>query len=1288
VNSYQKYSAGFFFFFFSFSACPAHIIDSLKSVIKKNAPDTNRVNNLAHLAFELHSANKYDESLLCINQGIVLAEKLNYSNGQAELHRAKGDYFRFKNSYSKSLQEYTKALGIDTREGRKIKMVASLDKLAKLFLEMGDFTKAVSGFEKELALSKELHDTIQVAQLQLDLWQVHYENTKDFSKAANCILAIKEMINSASGDSVLSSLYSKLNAFYFANRDYERAAEYMNKSLVLHKKKNDFKRLAVDYYELGGLYERVGNYHKALEYYQEILKIYITFGDKDKLGIAYNNVGWGYQLIGDYRKALEYQLSSYAYYMEAANYTATKFPMGNLGVIYNKLGDYLKAIDYSNKAMALFEQDNDINGVSEATNNIGLAYANMGDYKKAITFLKKGLDLAKSIQENYEMKNSYSGLALCYQKTNDYSKAFQYYQLYSQLRDSMVSQQYSDRISGMNFSIENEKNQKAIELLSKDVLVNELSLKRQRTLTYTAIAGTLLTFFLFFFVLKGYRQKKKSNELLERSNSELEKSYQSTKLLSEIGREITCCLSIEDIIQSVYKNILPWMDASSFWIGIYNQSKQSLDYTSGKENGKTFPFFSYSLTEDGSLAVWAFKNQKEVFINDYAKEYHNYIPQGTAPAARIGETPQSSIWYPLVSKDSNTIGILTIQSFKKNAYTNYHLNIVRSLAVFTSIALENALLYHKIEQVVIERTVEVVKQKEEIERSYSNIKLISDIGREITASLQVEEIIEKVYQRVNTLMDAPVFLIGIHDVKNNRIAVLGAIENGKRQPFYYYNLEEPDRPAVLCFNKQQELVMNDLALDFDKYFPGIKPPSPLIGTKPESLIYLPLTTANKKLGVISFQSFKKNAYTEYQQNIIRTLAIYVSIALENANLYGNMETEVKERTAEIEKQKEELAKLSIVASETDNAIIIADANATIEWVNESYTRLTGYSIEDLKAENKTSICAVSDNPDIKEIIDDCLKTSKPVVYKVLNHTKDDRKIWVQTSITPVIGKDGKLINLVVIDTDITELKRVETEIKLQHSIISEKNKHITDSINYAKRIQDAILPSLQTLKRLFSNTFVLYKPKDIVSGDFYWMAEKGGKLFFAVVDCTGHGVPGAFVSIIGYNGLNRAVNEFGLIQPSKILDKLNELVEETFGHGHESQINDGMDIALCSYDRQTNVLEFSGAYNPLYIVSDGLLTEIKGDKQPIGAFEHRKVFTNNSIVLKKDDLIYIFSDGYADQFGGPLKKKYKYNQFNQLLTSFQGTPLEQQKEILNTTITQWMGNLDQVDDICIIGMKV
>jgi serine phosphatase RsbU (regulator of sigma subunit) len=269
-----------------------------------------------------------------------------------------------------------------------------------------------------------------------------------------------------------------------------------------------------------------------------------------------------------------------------------------------------------------------------------------------------------------------------------------------------------------------------------------------------------------------------------------------------------------------------------------------------------------------------------------------------------------------------------------------------------------------------------------------------------------------------------------------------------------------------------------------------------------------------------------------------------------------------------------------------------------------------------------------------------------------------------------------------------QLTEQNAQIVLQKNIIEEKNKDITDSISYAKRIQEAILPPDKIIRQFLNESFVLYRPKDIVSGDFYWMNPRNNKVLFAVVDCTGHGVPGAFVSIVGHNNLNRTVKEYNLVSPAAILDKLNELVEETF-ESSEASVADGMDISLCALDLDTHILEWAGANNPLWIISkEGQFTEIKADKQPIGKYVDRKPFTNHQIPLKKGDTIYIFTDGYADQFGGPSGKKFKYSQLKDILISVKHLPMEKQKQFIHGKLDEWRGELEQVDDVCIIGMKV
>jgi tetratricopeptide (TPR) repeat protein len=289
-----------------------------------------------------------------------------------------------------------------------------------------------------------------------------------------------------------------------------------------------------------------------------------------------------------------------------------------------------------------------------------------------------------------------------------------------------------------------------------------------------------------------------------------------------------------------------------------------------------------------------------------------------------------------------------------------------------------------------------------------------------------------------------------------------------------------------------------------------------------------------------------------------------------------------------------------------------------------------------------------------------------------------------------------------------EVNEKNNEITLQKHIIEEKNKDILDSIQYAKRIQEGILPDVELFKAFLPDSFILFLPKDIVSGDFYWCEPikankaKGRELdtthatpalLFAACDCTGHGVPGAFVTFLGYNALNRCVNEFGLTRPAEILDEMNMLVDETFSRSSVT-VNDGMDISLCylqvSDDGESAVLEYAGANNPLYIIRKGgaAVEVFQPDNQPIGRHITKKSFTNHKIALKKGDLVFLFSDGFADQFGGSKGKKLKYSRFREILLECKDKPMESVGEELKKVFASWKGNLEQVDDICVIGVRV
>jgi serine phosphatase RsbU (regulator of sigma subunit) len=364
----------------------------------------------------------------------------------------------------------------------------------------------------------------------------------------------------------------------------------------------------------------------------------------------------------------------------------------------------------------------------------------------------------------------------------------------------------------------------------------------------------------------------------------------------------------------------------------------------------------------------------------------------------------------------------------------------------------------------------------------------------------------------------------------------------------------------------------------------------------------------------------------------------------------------------------------------------------------------------------------------KEKLADSLEFATQQAIKDLVIKESNAKIEVQKAESKILyGGVFLLILLVAAALWAFRSKNRDNEIiSIQKELVEEKNKEIVDSIKYAKRIQTAILPSDSAIKDKLKNAFILYKPKDIVAGDFYWMETIGNEsrvisrenptpntqhskhiILFAAADCTGHGVPGAMVSVVCNNALNRSVREHGLTDPGQILDKTREIVIQEFEKSDE-KVSDGMDIALCVLEGYN--LMYAGANNPLWIIrsrhsvldvespdkeitgqasnDEFELIEVKATKQPIGKFDNPQPYLTHKIELEKGDTIYLFSDGFVDQFGGKNGKKYKAANYRKLLLSIQQEPMDKQKQLINTTFDNWKGNLEQVDDVCIIGVRV
>ena len=395
--------------------------------------------------------------------------------------------------------------------------------------------------------------------------------------------------------------------------------------------------------------------------------------------------------------------------------------------------------------------------------------------------------------------------------------------------------------------------------------------------------------------------------------------------------------------------------------------------------------------------------------------------------------------------------------------------------------------------------------------------------------------------------------------------------------------------------------------------------------------------------------------------------------------------QIMKQARELEQKNFELAKLSIVAERTDNGVIIADYTGEIEWVNPGFERMMDMSFEEFKKHFGTNIIfADLDNKTLAQI-EEALKKHQSAEYMFKVETPKGKLLWLRSTLTPMFDDQGTLLKLFSINADITEIKLAQEKIEKQ-------NRDIRKSIQYAKRIQQAALPPKDYIDSLLPENFILYLPRDIVSGDFYWITKIRNKIMFTAADCTGHGVPGAFMSMLGIAFLNEIVGklDYDQLEPNIILNILREYVIRFLKQEQkQGGSKDGMDMAFCIIDTSTRELHFAGANNPLWIARNGELIEIKGDDMPIGIYYNAKdSFTNYVLPYESGDVIYLFSDGYPDQFGGPRGKKFMTKRFRQVIREISDLPLDMQKEVLYKTYVEWKGNNRQLDDILVMGVKV
>jgi len=476
----------------------------------------------------------------------------------------------------------------------------------------------------------------------------------------------------------------------------------------------------------------------------------------------------------------------------------------------------------------------------------------------------------------------------------------------------------------------------------------------------------------------------------------------------------------------------------------------------------------------------------------------------------------------------------------------------------------------RLEGVVQERT-------KEINENYENVKTLSQIGKNITSSLNIEEISAMVYDELQLLIPVESFGIGLYNKEEQTIDYKSIIEGGKSFAPYSRAMQNKNQFPVWCIDNRKSILVNDVAKEYSKYFDEFEYIEVSGGIKQKALICIPMIVKGQITGLISIQHTHTNIYSNYHLNIAQNIAVYAAIALDNAGAFKK-----------IEEQKEEIL--------TQN--------------------------EEMQQQQQ-------------------------------------------------------------------EIEAQRDYIQGQNDELKIKNSHITDSINAAKIIQSAILPFNEKIEELFSDFFVLFKPKDIVSGDFYWQSrDLNGDIYVATIDCTGHGVPGAFMSMIAYATLNDIINKDYISSPADVLEELHKNIRYSLQE-KESESKAGMDVCICRISLDNKVV-FAGAKRPLIYQKNGELNIIKGTRRSIGTItglSSNLSFENHEILLSKGDRLYLTSDGYMDS-ANYRRKRLGSSLFFNLIKENTYLNLPEQKELLEQALDQHQGTEQQRDDITILALQL
>ncbi|HAW52435.1 MAG TPA: hypothetical protein DCX54_08945, partial [Flavobacteriales bacterium] len=827
-----------------------------------------------------------------------------------------------------------------------------------------------------------------------------------------------------------NSALDKLNqeAWVENRKNPELAISKAKKVLIESKKTKYQKGKAAAIHTIGAAYGWLSDFEKASEYLGQALSLFTDIEELNGVADTSYSIGVVDYLTGNFKKAKTNFHKCLDIYLSTENLEGETNAYNGLGSVYTEIGAYEDAWDYLNRGLKISESTKETLIRPKILDGLATICNLKGDHEKAILFFKKSRKLNKNLNNQNQESYNLHGIGESYMRMKQYDKAKSHFEECIAIRKSLgfkVGEAQSEqRLGSVYFELKEYDHAEkhlfyALELAHK---INGKNIEMLASESLAKLYEKRKEYKKFAEHLKNYYELKSvlfSEEKEKQQSFDLEKANLNTKVLSEIGQEIISSLELEKVLFTVYQKVNKLMDASVFGLGLYIPKEELIEYKLVIDRGKRLEPYTRDMKDKSQLAVWTIENKRTIFINDVEKDKSKYgeafssekeIELHKKHQTKISNVEQSYIYIPIMNGE-DVIGVITVQSFEKNAYSQDHLDILKNIAVYASIGVINSRMYEALEQ-KIELSEKFDEQHKELEQSYENTRVLNEIGQRITMSITINEVVKKVYNSINDLMDATVFSIGIYNKEKKTIEFKGAIEKGKELPNFSYSVKDENRPGSYCFTKKKEVLINDWKKDIKKYVKKDLPAA--AGELPESLIYIPLISKGNAVGVLSVQSFKKNAYTKHQVDTLRTLSVYISSALENALLYESMEEKVKERTHEIEQSYKSTKVLGEIGMDIISTLELDKVLFTIYEKTNKLMDATIFGIGILNSEKETIEYRLAidrgtkyepysrDAKDKSQFAVWCIDNKKPVFmndiekekYNYLEKHKSDKEIGI------------------------------------------------------------------------------------------------------------------------------------------------------------------------------------------------------------------------------------------------------------------------------------------------------